>query len=190
VYYQLLTALPNCWRSRRSWVHQIGMVVLVADGVALLGLLLAPRPRMGGGSHRCSERAREGLAQFIGVPRGLCFISKPPGSKKKTRGFCSCQGAASPFRGKVEKKGGEFGVRSAAKTSCSGVFGPTSALPSPVRSQALPRAKGDPHLLVSELGKTFMNCGPAFCQQPSALMSATWPYNQHTSVACADVLVG
>ena len=61
--------------------------------------------------------------------------------------------AASPFRGKVEKKGGEFGVRSAAKTSCSGVFGPTSALPSPVRSQALPRAKGDPHLLVSELGK-------------------------------------
>ena len=49
--------------------------------------------------------------------------------------------AASPFRGKVEKKGGEFGVRSAAKTSCSGVFGPTSALPSPVRSQALPRAK-------------------------------------------------
>jgi hypothetical protein len=83
VHYQLLTALPNCWRSRRSWVHQIGMVMLVADGVALLGLFLAPRPRMGGGSHRCSERVREGLAQFIGVPRGLCFISKPPGSKKK-----------------------------------------------------------------------------------------------------------
>jgi hypothetical protein len=42
---QLLTALPNCWR---SWVHQIGMVVLVTDGVALLGFLLA-LPRMGGG---------------------------------------------------------------------------------------------------------------------------------------------
>ena len=59
------------------------MVVLVADGVALLGLLLAPRPRMGGGRHRCSERAREGLAQFNGVPRGLCFISKPQAKKRR-----------------------------------------------------------------------------------------------------------
>jgi hypothetical protein len=41
--------------------------------------LLAPRPGMGGGSHRCSERAREGFSQYNGVPRGLCFISKPPG---------------------------------------------------------------------------------------------------------------
>jgi hypothetical protein len=37
-----------------------------ADGVALLGLLLAPRPRMGGGSHRCSEGVREGFARSEG----------------------------------------------------------------------------------------------------------------------------
>jgi hypothetical protein len=45
-----------------------GAVVLLADGVALLGLLLAPRPRprMGGGSHRYSERVREGFARSMG----------------------------------------------------------------------------------------------------------------------------
>ena len=47
------------------------MVVLLADGMDRFGLLLPPLPNMGGGSSRCSERARF-IGLVIGVPRGLC----------------------------------------------------------------------------------------------------------------------
>jgi hypothetical protein len=56
---------------------QIGMVVLLFDGVALLGLLLPPLPRMGGDSHQYSERVREGLALDMSSSRFLLYKSAP-----------------------------------------------------------------------------------------------------------------
>jgi hypothetical protein len=58
-----------------------------------LGLFLPPLPRMGGGSRRCSEGVREGLALGMSSSRSLLIsTSRPPAKKKEapSAGLSGC----------------------------------------------------------------------------------------------------